>query len=214
MTLLWGLIHDVQSVLARLHPFFSNDGLPHWFQDFQRPASDVLARALAWIEEDDPRPWFCFVNMYDVHWPYVPRGAGRELVGDYDGPLGGYLFRADDWKRGTEITAEDRRHVTELYEGELFDLDREVDAFLSALGLEQGGTAVLVTSDHGRGLRRGGALEARGRGRAPGPHPLHPSPARAEPGGPAHRGARERHRRRPDPAGAGRDRGTGRGRGP
>ena len=60
-------------------------------------AGDVLASALDWIEADDPRPWFCFVNLYDVHWPYLPGPDGMALVNEYTGPLDGYLFRSDDW---------------------------------------------------------------------------------------------------------------------
>ena len=146
----WKLVHDVQSVLAKLFPTLRNNGQPHWFQDFQRPASDVLANALEWIERDDPRPWFCFVNLYDVHWPYVPgeESHGR-FVRDYDGPMDGYLFRSDGYERGYEPTAEDKRHLRDLYDAELWDLDREVDAFLGRLDLDAGNTGVLLTSDHG-----------------------------------------------------------------
>jgi len=148
-TFAWGLLHDVQAVLAELVPALRGNGNPHWFQDFQRPASSVLAEALDWIGEDDGRPWFALVNLYDVHWPYVPRADGRALVSPYDGPLDGYLFRSDAWVPGTEWTERDAGHVGELYDGELLELDQAVDAFLSALRLEDGRTAVVMTSDHG-----------------------------------------------------------------
>ncbi len=150
----WGLVHDLQALAAGALPFLRNDGRPHWFQDFQRPADEVLARALAWIADDhDERPWFCLINLYDVHWPYLPRGAaGRSLVRPYDGPLDGYLFRSQRWRAGTPIGPEDARHVADLYDGELADLDRAVTRFLDELGLDAGGTAVLLTSDHGEGL--------------------------------------------------------------
>ena len=152
-TYAWQLVHDVQTVAARTIPALRNDGRPHWFQDFQRPASEVLTRALAWIgSEHDERPWFCFVNLYDVHWPYLPQGTGRSLVRPYDGPLDGFLFRSHHWVPGYEVTEEDARHVADLYEGELHDLDRAVSAFLAELELDAGGTAVLLTSDHGEGL--------------------------------------------------------------
>ena len=152
-THVWQLVHDLQTMGARTFPALRNDGRPHWFQDFQRPASEVLARALAWIGSGhDERPWFCFVNLYDVHWPYLPEGTGRSLVRPYDGPLDGFLFRSQNWVPGYRITPEDARHVADLYEGELHDLDREVSDFLADLELDAGGTAVLMTSDHGEGL--------------------------------------------------------------
>ena len=152
----WKLVHDLQSLAARYVPFLRLNGRPHWIQDFQRPASDVLARAERWIESGDPRPWFAFVNLYDVHWPYLPTGAGRRLVRPYDGPLDGFLFRSDAWRAGYEIRPEDARHVSDLYDGEIFDLDGEVERFLGRLALERGGTALLLTSDHGEAFGEAG----------------------------------------------------------
>lgn len=149
-TLAWKMIHDLQTIAAGRFPALRNNGMPHWFQHFQRPAEEVLAHALEWIREDDPRPWFCFVNLYDVHWPYLPEDASRrELVGPYSGELDGYLFRSDRWRPGRPITEDDKRHVRELYEAEIHELDRTVAAFLEALELDRGGTAVLLTADHG-----------------------------------------------------------------
>jgi arylsulfatase A-like enzyme len=66
--------------------------------------------------------------------------------------MDGFVFRSDDWQPGYRPTDADKRHVSDLYEGELFDLDALVARFLAGLELERGGTAVLVTSDHGEGL--------------------------------------------------------------
>jgi arylsulfatase A-like enzyme len=145
----WRALHDLQALLARFVPALRHNGEPHWIQDFQRPGTEVLARARAWIEGPDARPWFCFVNLYDAHWPYLPRGAGRALVSPYDGPVDGYFDRSDAWQAGYQLTPDDRRHLSELYDGELYDLDQKVGDFLAALELERGGTAVVVTGDHG-----------------------------------------------------------------
>lgn len=161
-TAAWGFVHGLQSLLARLVPALRFNGQPHWIQDFQRPGGEVLARALGWIRRDDPRPWFCFVNLYDVHWPYVPEGEGRELVRPYAGPVDGYLFRSDRWQSGYRMQPADARHVSDLYEGELHDLDARVAEFLEALELERGGTAVLLTSDHGEGLGEELGLDEQG----------------------------------------------------
>src|SRR5262245_19439171 len=159
-TFAWQFVHDVQALLAHTLPALRENGQPHWIQDFQRPAGEVLERALAWIRRDDPRPWFCFVNLYDAHWPYLPEGAGRDLVRAYDGPVDGFLFRSDRWRGGYRMTPADERHVADLYEGELFDLDARVADFVRALRLERGGTAVLMTSDHGEGLGEGDSEES------------------------------------------------------
>jgi len=155
-TLAWQLVHAVQSLAAELVPALRFNGRPHWIQDFQRPGDEVLARALAFIRQDDPRPWFAFVNLYDVHWPYVPEGDGRErLVRPYAGPIDGFLFRSNAWQPGYVLDEHDVRHVNDLYEGEIHDLDALVSEFLAALELERGGTAVLVTADHGEGMGEG-----------------------------------------------------------
>ncbi|GDX83684.1 hypothetical protein LBMAG42_54950 [Deltaproteobacteria bacterium] len=35
---------------------------------------DSVPRAVTWMAEPDPRPWFAFVHGYDAHSPYVQRG--------------------------------------------------------------------------------------------------------------------------------------------
>ena len=147
----WALVNDLQALLAETVPAFNNNGLPHWFQDFQRPASEVLAKAAAWIAESDPRPFFCLINLYDVHWPYVPAEEPRERwVDPYEGPATGYLLRADGWDEDYVMTLEDRDHVRQLYDAEMWDLDRQVGAFLEGLDLDR--TALVLTSDHGEAL--------------------------------------------------------------
>lgn len=157
-TAAWSLVHDVQSVAAALCAPLRGNGLPHWFQDFQRPAADVLASARRWIERgDDGRPWFCFVNMYDVHWPYLPDADARERwVRPYDGPIDGYLFRSDAFQPGYELDGDDDRHLSDLYDGEMWRLDREVERFLAALDLDGTNTVVVVTSDHGEAFGEAG----------------------------------------------------------
>lgn len=155
----WALVHDVQSLLAKRLPALGANGDPHWIQDFQRPAGDVLARALEWIEAEDPRPWFCFVNLYDAHWPYLPEPEARErFVRPYDGPADGYALRGNRVRRERlQLGAEDARHVRDLYDAELWSLDREVDRFLGALDL--GRTGVVLTSDHGEAFGEHGQFE-------------------------------------------------------
>ncbi|MFT5292568.1 MAG: arylsulfatase A-like enzyme, partial [Planctomycetota bacterium] len=156
-TLAWSLLHDIQAFLGSRVPAFANNGLPHWIQDFQRPGDQVLDEALSWINQADERPWFCMVNLYDAHWPYLPKGAGKEqFVGDYDGPLDGYFFRSDAWVDGYEIQPADAAHLVDLYDAEINDLDLLVDGFLDQLSLDLGGTAVLMTADHGEAFGEAG----------------------------------------------------------
>jgi arylsulfatase A-like enzyme len=157
-THLWAFVHDVQAVLALRFGINRHNGSPHWFQDFQRSASEVLAHAQSWIDDGDPRPWFCLVNLYDAHWPYLPEDAARERwVRPYDGAIDGYSWRGDRAPRISDMTPADNQHLVELYDAELAQLDGEVDAFVSKLDL--GKTAVVMTSDHGEAFGEGGQYD-------------------------------------------------------
>ncbi|MAE27929.1 MAG: hypothetical protein CMJ87_02935 [Planctomycetes bacterium] len=163
----WSLVHDVQSLLARYVPAMRFNGRPHVIQDFDRPGEEVLERALSWIAAPDPRPWFALVNLYDVHWPYLPEDqARRQFVRPYDGMVDGYVFRSDSYPQrppelalGARLKADDNRHLEDLYDAELWQLDRAVGEFLDALRLADSNTAVLVVSDHGEAFGEGGRYE-------------------------------------------------------
>ncbi len=164
-SLVWGMIHDVQSFLAQLLPGMRGNGRPHWFQTFDRPADDVLSRALDWIEDGDSRPWFCMINMYDVHWPYLPSiEAAKQFVHPYDGTIDGYVFRSNNYRRSEEVKggsleAEDLQYILDLYEAEIYELDSKVDRFWarakaagSVAGRKMG---AVVTADHGEAFGEG-----------------------------------------------------------
>jgi len=152
-TLLWALVNDAQVLAAKLFPALRNDGQPHWWQDFQRPAGEVLAAASEWIEHGGGEPWFALVNLFDAHWPYEPSAeSAARWVRPYSGPMTGHVFRADDWPPRRAADRSDKVHARDLYDGELWDLDRVVGDFLSRLDLEGGTTAVLLTADHGEAL--------------------------------------------------------------
>ncbi|HVS09969.1 MAG TPA: sulfatase [Planctomycetota bacterium] len=159
-TYAWSLVHDLQSLAAEHVPALRFNGLPHWIQDFQRPAGEVLARAEAWLRREDPRPWFCMVNLYDPHWPYLPSPQARERwVGAYEGPVDGYSKRGDGLPPDYVLQAEDDGHLSQLYDAELWALDREVEHFLAALDLGAGRTALVLVSDHGEAFGEGGRYE-------------------------------------------------------
>ncbi len=156
----WALVHDLQSVVASLGPPFSQNGQPHWFQDFFRPANEVLANAAKWIGDGDKRPWFCMINLYDAHWPYRPdANATAKWVKPYNGPVDGFHMRSDHYPRGYKMQAGDDQHLRELYDAELSELDVAVDHFLETLELSKNNTAVLMCADHGEAFGEGGKYE-------------------------------------------------------
>jgi arylsulfatase A-like enzyme/Flp pilus assembly protein TadD len=90
----------------------------------ERPGSEVVDRALAWLAKDDARPFFLWVHLYDAHAPYAP---------------------PPKWAA---------RHPGRPYDGEVSSVDEQVGRILAELrrrGLD-GRTAVAVAADHGEGL--------------------------------------------------------------
>jgi arylsulfatase A-like enzyme/Tfp pilus assembly protein PilF len=91
----------------------------------ERSSSAVVDRALDWLSRFSRRPFFCWVHLYDPHFPYQPH------VEDF----------GDDFRRAP-------------YDGEIAYVDRQVQrltAFLESRGLTDR-TLIMVVGDHGEGL--------------------------------------------------------------
>jgi arylsulfatase A-like enzyme/Tfp pilus assembly protein PilF len=96
----------------------------------ERPGRDVMDRALGWLRQDDSRPFFLWVHLYDAHAPYQPPAQ---------------------WAA---------KHPGRPYDGEISEVDEQVGrllAELKSLGLD-GRTVVAVAADHGEGLGEHGEL--------------------------------------------------------
>jgi arylsulfatase A-like enzyme/Tfp pilus assembly protein PilF len=91
----------------------------------QRPGAAVVDAALQWLAESRSRPFFCWVHLYDPHFPYL---AHRELFGD------GFADRP--------------------YDAEIAYVDRQVGRLVDFLKLRRldDQTLVVVVGDHGEGL--------------------------------------------------------------
>lgn len=149
----WALLHDLQALLSGWIPALRNNGQPHWLQDYERPADEVFESALEFIERDDPRPWFAFVNLFDAHWPYVPDAEARQRwVAPYDGPIDGYLFRSDRYPARYRPNSRDNAHLRELYDAEIWRLDQRTGEFLARVDLDRRRVGLVLTSDHGEAL--------------------------------------------------------------
>ncbi len=55
----------------------------------ERPARVVVDRALAWLDQDSPQPFFAWIHLYDAHAPYEPPEpfAARFADRPYDGEI-------------------------------------------------------------------------------------------------------------------------------
>lgn len=117
-------------------------------------ASDTVARALRWLEEERHRPFFLFLHTYEPHMPYRdPHFANPEDAGSV-GPSferGDLLrLRRGEWNP----TPAERRYISDLYDGDARSTDaglQDLWAWLERRG-EMDRTLIIVTSDHGEEL--------------------------------------------------------------
>jgi arylsulfatase A-like enzyme len=125
------------------------------------PAPAVHAAALEWLRQLDPLlPSFTYVHVIDPHDPYAPSPPWSHLPQPYAGPLDG---RHETLKRlasgGLRADEADRRHLRELYQAEIRQLDAAFGDLLAALAemgrLEE--TAIVLLSDHGEEFGEHGA---------------------------------------------------------
>ncbi len=149
---------------------------------FERPASEVNAAALRWLNPNHRAPFFLWVHFYDPHAPYAPpreadifpkrdatssharwdafereqlagAGAGRATPRDPDSASASALDPGAERRMATLL-----EDLVALYDGEIRACDTEVGVLLArldALGLRDN-TLVIVTSDHGESLTENG----------------------------------------------------------
>jgi len=146
-----------------------------WFDEAHRTFTSTVERARAFLEADDGRPVFLFVQTYRVHSPYradergVPFSeAAHEDFTDFHAvsatanELAALETRTPAQERELGARLDELRA---MYRAGARDLDRGFAGFLAmldALGLEDGG-ALLFTSDHGEAFLEHGELYHRGK---------------------------------------------------
>jgi arylsulfatase A-like enzyme len=123
----------------------------------ERLAPDTTARAIAWLEAQDERPFFLWVHYQDPHGPYTPPAEAAARFDIPGAPDEAELpIRAGNSERGgipPYQAIPGLRRVSEYrgrYAGEIFFADEWIGKLLARAG---GGdtreTVVLLTADHG-----------------------------------------------------------------
>ncbi len=154
-------------LLTRGFDFFANTAGSDVFGDPKgNSAAKTLGAALAWIREDDPRPFFLLVHTYEVHSYFLGKPehhayARRELPA-YQGPFREWGIRDLARPAGPQVidallgaSPDDIAYVRALYRGAVAGLDAEVGRFadgLAGAGLDQR-TILVLTSTNGEGFR-------------------------------------------------------------
>lgn len=132
---------------------FEEFSVHHW-----RSAPQVSEEVVQWLRDHVQRRFFLYLHFVDPHFPYEPSPEVTERL--VSPPPAGYIGEELDrylrtWYPegavGEEIVRESAAHQLELYDAEIFEVDRvvgEINAVLEELGIA-GNTLVALTSDHG-----------------------------------------------------------------
>jgi len=156
----WGrlLFHDYVAQLIGL------DELPP-----RKKAADVNRSLLGWVDRDRERPFFAFINYFDIHSPYVPAQPYRDKFAASDGEAActpALGKRLNPLHRGTEFEQLMRLSPAcfqlqeDRYDGGIAYVDDQIGALFSELtnrGLDKD-TLVVITSDHGESFREHGLV--------------------------------------------------------
>jgi len=126
------------------------------------PASDMVGRALRFLDRPRVRPRFLYLHLMDPHDPYTPPpGLARAADPGYEGTLRFHTGTLYSILRGElEVDAADLRHVRALYDAEVAGMDREIGRLIEKLrpGLERGEIVLAFTADHGEEFMEHGGL--------------------------------------------------------
>jgi arylsulfatase A-like enzyme len=120
-------------------------------------------RVLDWVLRDDDKPFFAFVNYFDVHAPYTPPQPYRGQFSDQEAP-GGILNWLMDRRGDLQLTPEERQSEIDGYDGSIAYVDAELRRLVEEIDSARGDRdlLVIVTSDHGEAFgEHGGYLHAR-----------------------------------------------------
>jgi len=127
---------------------------PLGFEDIpgRKRAIDVTRSTLRWIGQDRGKPFFAFLNYFDVHEPFLPPQPYRSRFAKGSNPGG--ILNARVMREHPRMTPEQLQGEIDAYDGAITYVDDSIAklfAGLEELGMAEG-TLVIITSDHGESL--------------------------------------------------------------
>jgi arylsulfatase A-like enzyme len=115
----------------------------------RRWAPSVNRSALDWIDQGGDKPFFAFINYYDIHAPYI--SPERARFSEFENP-GGLVNT--DWTTAdiyNPKTDEQIQGEIDAYDGGIYYTDQQINLLLKELDARGvlDNTIVVITSDHG-----------------------------------------------------------------
>jgi arylsulfatase A-like enzyme len=95
---------------------------------------------------------FLFLHLFDAHWPYSPPTELLTRFGPRPKDISDLLRMVID--RRPPSSPEDIQGLKDLYDAEIYGIDRELGRFIAALKAagRYEGALIVVTADHGEGF--------------------------------------------------------------
>lgn len=119
----------------------------------RKNAAGVNTEFLSWLDKNGHRPFFAFLNYFDVHDPYLTDSKYQQTFSAdaTRGDVINFQFQAQAFRRKPDVSPAEAQAEIDGYDGALAYLDAQLgvlDDDLSRRGLDQN-TLLIVTSDHG-----------------------------------------------------------------
>jgi len=126
----------------------------------RRDAGQINRDVLRWFHQRSPRPFYLFINYFDVHEPYLSHAPYASHFGPVSPWLLGRIesvMQKKDYR--LQLPAEDKESLITSYDNCLAYLDNSVGELLDSLSRLPGweNTIVIITSDHGEGFGEHGS---------------------------------------------------------
>ena len=141
--------------------------LQHLYAKYVRPelmdrrdATQINRDVLHWYHHRSDRPFYLFINYYDVHDPYLVPAHHASRFGDVSPWAIARVISAIDMENNPlHVSADDQERFITGYDNCLAFLDASVGELLDSLSRLPGweNTIVIITSDHGEGLGEHGS---------------------------------------------------------
>jgi arylsulfatase A-like enzyme len=121
-------------------------------------ASGINSSVLRWLKQDSDRPFFAFLNYFDVHDPYFPPRSYRSKFSDLENPGG--IVNSYQNRFNPEMTSQQIQNEIDAYDGAISYVDDRIAELMTQIrGLGLGDNLlVIITSDHGEAFGEHGAF--------------------------------------------------------
>jgi arylsulfatase A-like enzyme len=114
-------------------------------------AEEINRQVFRWFSQQTRRPYFLFINYYDVHDPYLAPRPFAKRFGELPAWVEQQIFSKIQERGGDTLTSAERASIVAGYDNGLAYTDSQIEALMEFLAKspDWSNTVVIVTADHG-----------------------------------------------------------------